>query len=84
MFPPREGDLTKEEATARATAYLRQGHTVHFKYTCAACGSRQTAAEPNVLHESYECSECRSTTTPTRFGFLLVMMTASPHARKGA
>lgn len=45
-----------------AERLVREGHTVHQKFTCASCGSRQTMEEANVFHKLGKCEECGHTT----------------------
>ncbi len=48
------------------------GSRVHFKFTCAACGTRCTLEEPNMLREAGECFACGATTTIREGGYMLV------------
>jgi hypothetical protein len=41
---------------------VRRGETVHQKFTCGSCGSRQTMATPNTMWTSGRCEECGAVT----------------------
>jgi hypothetical protein len=43
---------------ADAAIKMREGYTVHQKFTCARCRSRQTMAQPNIFFEQGKCEEC--------------------------
>ena len=45
-----------------ADELISQGHTVHQKFTCEKCGSRQTIEIPNVFFTSGKCEECKHVT----------------------
>src|SRR5258705_13884031 len=46
------------EVANLATKHILAGHSIHQKFTCRRCGSRQTVAEPNKIFEKGECEEC--------------------------
>ena len=75
MTKPR--DLPREELQKLAEKTLRQmpGAVVHFKFTCAHCGTRCTLSDPNVLYEQGECCECGKLTTIDKGGFDLQFVT---------
>lgn len=51
-------DYPVEEILKAANELIRQGVTVHQKFTCDKCGSRQTMDEPNTFYASGKCEEC--------------------------
>lgn len=82
-YPPREGDLPRDELCARAQQVLDEaeldphsmwhGYNVEvlFKFTCQHCGERCTLAEPNRLYENGECFACGQTTKIDFGGYTL-------------
>ena len=46
------------EIVESASATVANGGTIHQKFTCANCGSRQTMEEPNKLYKTGRCEEC--------------------------
>lgn len=53
-----ETDHPLYEVAEQAGALIQAGHTVHQKFTCARCGSRQTMGEPNIFFVKGKCEEC--------------------------
>ncbi|HEX9430275.1 MAG TPA: hypothetical protein VF944_07825 [Candidatus Bathyarchaeia archaeon] len=47
------------------------GATVHQKWTCRHCGSRQTMETPNVFYKSGRCEECDKITIIEKCNYLL-------------
>jgi len=79
VYPPREGDLTREAIRAMANDVIAHGMDVWFKFTCPSCGFRCTAETKNMLCDTYECFECKETCTPQYFGLLVaVLLRPSP------
>lgn len=78
MYPPREGDLPREELMERAkeatTTGPWPGADVLFKFTCEHCGERCTLQEPNVLYENGECFRCGKITKIEFGGFTIHMV----------
>lgn len=73
-FPPREGDLDRDELLRRANLAFEDSGVpvdVWFKYTCEHCGERCTFQEPNMLYENGECHKCGKTTVVKVGGFCL-------------
>lgn len=69
-FPPREGDLPRDELIDRANAAVDSYNCrvdVHFKFTCPHCGERCMLQEPNMLYENGECHKC-GTVSPIEVG----------------
>jgi transcription elongation factor Elf1 len=50
------------EVAAAAEAKVREGYTIHQKFTCSRCHSRQTMAEPNTFFQIGTCEECGAST----------------------
>jgi len=44
-----------------ASAAIKAGATVYFKWDCLHCGARQTFEEPNAFHIRGTCEECKNT-----------------------
>lgn len=84
-FPPREGDLTREELVKRANKAIAD-HNCHvdvlFKFTCPECGERCTLQEPNVLYENGECCSCGAVSPIQYGGFTLHMILNKPPHEK--
>jgi len=72
-YPPREGDLTRDEILKMATDLINKGIDVWFKFTCPTCGFRCTASTKNTLSPEYECFECKTIHEPQRFGLLIAI-----------
>lgn len=74
-FPPREGDLPRDELEKRAKQaiadYPYANVDVLFKFTCPYCGTRCTLQEPNKLYENGECCNCGKSSPITVGGFSL-------------
>jgi len=73
-FPPRDGDLPRAELFKAAEEALRRypAATVHFNFTCPACGERCTLERDNYLYEQGECHACGHVTEIRTGGFALV------------
>jgi PHP family Zn ribbon phosphoesterase len=41
---------------------------VFQQFNCAACGTKQTMEEPNVLHTAGKCEECGAITNLRKYG----------------
>ena len=69
------------EVAEKAAEQMRRGHSIHQKFTCLRCGSRQTMAEPNKFYESGECEECGGITDLVVHGcnFVLVARVSPAH-----
>jgi len=63
-----------DEVAKAAAEKIKQGFTVHQKFTCAGCGNRLTIDEPNVFHELGSCDNCKTITNIRKRGcnFLLI------------
>jgi hypothetical protein len=74
-------DFPFGDAAAEAAAHFRAGHTVHQKFTCGRCGTRQTMAEPNRFFTSGKCEECGHVTdlVVRGCGYLLVTRVSPAH-----
>jgi DNA-directed RNA polymerase subunit RPC12/RpoP len=51
-------DHPLHECVSTAAPLILSGATIHQKYTCSACGSRQTIAEANRFFTRGKCEEC--------------------------
>lgn len=58
QHPIHPADLPFGEAALRADLAIRLGAIIHQKFTCEACGSRQTIEEPNRFFTEGRCEEC--------------------------
>jgi hypothetical protein len=69
------------EVAAQAQVMMALGHTIHQKFTCARCGSRQTMAMPNVFYQLGQCEECGHETDIVAQGCNYVAMAGvlTPH-----
>lgn len=75
MYPPREGDLPRDELILAAERMMTDLHgevEIHFKCTCQYCGERCTLEEPNKLYDSIICCQCGKE-TPIEFGGFMTM-----------
>jgi hypothetical protein len=75
-YPPREGDLPREELVRRAEEIISPkgtypGATVLFKFTCEHCGERCTLQDENTLWEEGECFACGKKTKIEFGGFTI-------------
>lgn len=78
-FPPRDGDLPREELVKAADKAIGPrgqwpGATVLFKFTCEHCGERCTLQDENQLYERGECFVCGKE-TEIKFGGFTIMYT---------
>ncbi|MGY3130073.1 hypothetical protein ACVWZM_000755 [Bradyrhizobium sp. USDA 4501] len=55
-------DFPFTEVVETASKYIEAGHTVHQKFTCHRCGSRQTMGVPNQFFLAGKCEECNAIT----------------------
>ena len=66
-------DYNRDTIMAMAEKALRDfGGEVHFKFTCAHCGTRCTLADANLLYEEGECCNCGRMTKIEMAGFSLL------------
>lgn len=73
-YPPREGDLPREELVKAAQKVKEESLVpvqVFFKFSCEHCGHRCMFQEPDKLFEKGECSECGQETVITHGGYAL-------------
>jgi PHP family Zn ribbon phosphoesterase len=78
-------DYSREEILKMADATIKKYGgpavvCVYFKFTCSHCAARCMFAEPNILHENGECSECGGTTKIEKAGFMLQVGFGFPSA----
>ena len=63
-FPPREGDLPREELARKANRAVLEGRemgldvSAFFNFTCPECGARCSLNDANTLYEEGECCQC--------------------------
>jgi hypothetical protein len=50
------------DVAAKAQEMMNAGHTIHQKFTCTGCGSRQTIGEANKFFTKGQCEECGAVT----------------------
>lgn len=87
VFPPREGDLPRDELIAAIPLAIKNlgfekfDVDVHFKFTCQWCGERCMLQEPNMLYENGECHVCGKS-TPINFGGFTLMARTTPKTEK--
>lgn len=70
---PRKEILALAQRTLDHLALTGREGTVHFKFTCPACGTRCTFQEPNVLREFGECMACQYVSPVLEAGMLLLV-----------
>lgn len=68
-------DFPFTEVVQQASKYIEAGHTVHQKFTCRRCGSRQTMGVPNKFFLAGRCEECNAVTDIQVRGCNYVLMT---------
>lgn len=66
--PPKANDYPLAECTRAALDLMHRGWDIHQKFTCVACGERQTIEEPNIFFTSATCSECGAVTDIAKNG----------------
>jgi hypothetical protein len=66
------------EVAAAAAATMREGFTIHQKFTCFRCRARQTMAIPNVFFHEGKCAECGAVTNILVTGCNYVAMAGVP------
>jgi transcription elongation factor Elf1 len=78
---PQHNDHPFYDAAKEAQAWMKMGHTIHQKFTCARCGVRQTISEPNKFFTKGVCEECGHETDIEAQGcnYLLVTRVSAAH-----
>lgn len=66
------------EVAEQALAMMNEGHTVHQKFTCCRCGTRQTIGEANKFFTKGQCEECGAITNIVASGCNYVAMIGVP------
>ena len=63
-----------------AAPLVESGATIHQKFTCLACGARQTIAEANQFFTRGKCEECNHITDITKTGcnYMVIFGEAKP------
>ena len=67
-------DFPIEDVEREARARIALGWTIHQKFTCQKCNSRQTMAEPNKIFLDGICEECGHVTNIQATGCNYVAM----------
>lgn len=57
-----------EDVVKSADVAIAKGGTVFFKFTCQACGARQTFDVPDTLYRTGKCERCGAITDLTEHG----------------
>ena len=68
------------EVATQAQEQMARGHTIHQKFTCGRCGSRQTMAEPDKFFTKGQCEACGHETNLVVTGCNYVMVANVKHA----
>jgi hypothetical protein len=71
---PEYRDYPLDDCAAKAAGMVRSGATVHQKFTCQHCGSRQAMATPNVFYARGICEECKAETDIRKRGCNYVLI----------
>lgn len=69
-------DYPIEDCARQAGEVVAQGGTIHQKWTCFHCGSRQTMEEENKFFRSGRCEECKQITVISKCNYLAIMSRA--------
>jgi len=64
-------DYPIDDCLQTAQPYIDSGATVHQKFTCQHCKSRQTMETPNVFYRSGHCEKCNGITIITKCNYML-------------
>ena len=70
-FPPRQGDLPRDQIIKMAQDVITKNCDVYFKFTCPHCGTRCSFNEKNRLYEEGECCKCGKKSKVDFAGFSL-------------
>jgi len=65
-------DYPIEECLEVAQPYIDAGATIHQKFTCRHCGSRQTMETPNIFYRSGVCEQCKGVTIISKCNYMLM------------
>ncbi|MEY9179678.1 hypothetical protein [Bradyrhizobium sp. USDA 313] len=71
-------DYPFTEVVEQAAKHIEVGHTVHQKFTCHRCGSRQTMGVPNKFFLAGRCEECKAVTDILARGCNYVLVAGAP------
>lgn len=58
MSNPMYNDYPFDECAKQAFKWVKAGRTIHQKFTCDWCNSRQTMETPNQFYTKGKCEEC--------------------------
>ncbi len=67
-------DFPLKEIREAVAAHVKEGRTIHQKFTCSGCGKRLTISEPNTLYREGECEDCGTVTDLEVTGCNYLMM----------
>lgn len=69
------------EVATQAQEQMAKGHSIHQKFTCGRCSSRQTMAEPNKFFLVGLCEACGYETDleTTGCNYVLVARVSTAH-----
>lgn len=69
------------EVATEAQQHMARGHSIHQKFTCGRCSSRQTIGEPNKFFIKGLCQACGYETDleTTGCGYVLVARASRAH-----
>jgi len=65
---PQFKNYPLQECVNAGVALMMKGWTIHQKFSCEACGSRQTIARPNMFYELGTCEACGHTSDIKKAG----------------
>jgi hypothetical protein len=71
------------ECARSASLLIDRGATIHQKYTCAKCGSRQMMAEANKFFTEGKCERCSHVTNIQLHGCNYLVIWGESHIAKG-
>jgi hypothetical protein len=61
-------DFPFELMCEQAQEQIKQGTTIHQKFTCSGCGARLFIEKPNVFYEEATCDKCAAITNIKKAG----------------
>jgi ribosomal protein S27AE len=76
-------DFPLMECAKTASLLIDDGATVHQKYTCANCGSRQIMAEANKFFTEGQCEKCSHITNIQLSGCNYMVIWGELHLPRG-
>lgn len=61
-------DFPFADVSRKAAILSSQGHVVYQKFSCAACGKRNTASSPGIFLDVGTCAKCGKRTDLRQIG----------------